>query len=249
MWRRPRRRARPARGRALARFPIPAGSSASDPVPGQGSQPGLCVRAGDHAHGQRLGRLAAKRKAENRREHDREHEDPEHRLGRASARERGRGSTHERAADLVGRRPQPSRNLRPVRAMKTSSSAAMRAQRGRLDAPLRQRRQQRGDRAMDLAHRQPPDLAVAHDLSTVGSAPERSLVDRRGAAIPDLELDDVLGAERGDQLARRAERSPCPDRRRRRDRTGAPPPPCNASSAAPSVRGPSGPRRSPRSGA
>src|SRR2546426_5957820 len=84
----------------------------------------------------------------------------------------------------------------------------MRRQRRELEPPLLQQREQCGQRAVQLDHRQRESDAT-HAGTDRGHAaePAHSVRQVSGGSVPDRELDDVLRAERGDQLARRPKRN------------------------------------------
>ena len=86
----------------------------------------LGLRSFDHGDGQRLGRPAAEGEPQDRREDDREDEHPEHGLGLAHELADARlRQLDERALNAIRRLgAQPSRSLRPVNDMNTSSSVA-----------------------------------------------------------------------------------------------------------------------------
>src|SRR5258706_9229775 len=67
-----------------------------------------------------------------------------------------------------------------------------------LKAPFRQRREQRGHGQMHLAHGEAPAAGITDDFFDAGERGQESVVDRGGGGVTDCELDDVLGAERGD---------------------------------------------------
>src|SRR6267143_4479192 len=83
----------------------------------------------------------------------------------------------------------------------------MRGERRQLEPPLLQQGEQRGERAMQLRHgqRQSPPTGTGTDRGHAADATDR-IHEILGDAVAERELDDVLRAERRDQLAWRAER-------------------------------------------
>src|SRR3989442_1754158 len=81
----------------------------------------------------------------------------------------------------------------------------MRGERRELQAPLLQQGEQRGQRAMQLRHGQRESARTGTDGGHTADATDR-IHEILGDAVAERELDDVLRAERRDQLARRAER-------------------------------------------
>jgi hypothetical protein len=82
----------------------------------------------------------------------------------------------------------------------------MRSEVRRLRAPLGEGREQRGHGPVHFAHSEPPVARVALDAFDARERAQRAFGDSRRGRVRDREFDHVLGAERRDQLARRAER-------------------------------------------
>ena len=140
-----------------------------------------------------------------------------------------------------------SRRCRPVSDTKTSSRLTCRVVRrasGRLQAV--ELVEQGGDGPVRLGDGQRVSVALGPGRQDRVQPGESCGLERRPVAV-ERELDDVVAAEPGDQLARRAQRDDLAlvdDRRR--GRRAARPRPCSGSSAGRSGRGPAGRGSRPR---
>ncbi len=199
--RRGRRRGRPSR---CAGAPVPRRApTTSRPQVARGvERRDERLRAGAllDPDGQRLGCPGAEGDAERERQQDGKHEDPEHRLGLAQ--QLAQLDQDELPQWIEAHRDQPhsSRRWRPVSDTNTSSSVAWCVARRRRSTPLatelgEQRRERAVHRGDGQPHR-PSSSTTPRTPASAAQARSRSTGPRR------RELDDVLGAERGDQLAR-----------------------------------------------